>query len=247
MGSEPEPPVVDDRLFEQATEFATALTETVRAVVPDSHAFVPTIIGNLVSIRQDPAEGIILSVDREPLFQLKASYQCRMDRHGDYLAILKSGFEVIPHSSSEPLMRFEYERHNRSAPVAHAHVHAPRDAFDRLFAGSGTNTSKAKKRAKNDKHSQIQSLHFPLGGHRFRPCLEDILETLIDEFSVDTQPGTMSALAAGREKWRRTQTKAVVRDDPESAIEMLSDLGYDVEWKSAEPEPLVHWERLRKH
>ncbi len=215
--------------------------------MPDSDAFVPMILRESLSVRQGPRAGIVLTVNKKPLFELKASYQCCMDRYDDYLAILESKFEIIPHLSAEQLMRFEYVRDYRNAPVAHAHVHAPRAAFDYLMDNAGTATRRARQRGKRDDLAPIQDLHFPLGGHRFRPCLEDILETLIDEFGVDHELGAMEALADGREAWRRGQTKAVVRDDPESAIGVLRKLGYDVEWTSDEPEPPIHWDRLRKH
>jgi hypothetical protein len=45
-------------------------------------------------------------------------------------------------------------------------------------------------------------LHFPRGGHRFRPCVEDILPVLMQAFGV-TPAGdrreALQALADGRE------------------------------------------------
>lgn len=81
----------------------------------------------------------------------------------------------------------------------------------------------------------MHELHFPLGGHRFRPCLEDVLQMLVEEFGIDTADGALDALAAGREKWRRHQTGAVVRDAPEEAVRVLRELGYMVETPSGGP------------
>lgn len=236
-----------DSQEQQSQTFAEDLTRTVQSVVPDCDPFTAVITDRLVSVRQSPREGVTLRVDGKPLLQLKATFRCGMDRDGDYLAIEKSGFEVLPHSGRQPIFRYEYVRDNRDAPVSHAHLHAHRDAFTYLMAKAGVSTKRAKRRATTDGIPQIQDLHFPLGGHRFRPCLEDVLETLIEEFGVDQEPGTMDALRAGREAWRRTQTKSVVRDDPASAIDVLRNLGYEVEWASDEPEPPVRRDRLRQH
>ncbi len=36
-----------------------------------------------------------------------------------------------------------------------------------------------------DKAFQQQDIHFPMGGHRFRVCLEDVVELVIREFGVE--------------------------------------------------------------
>jgi hypothetical protein len=90
----------------------------------------------------------------------------------------------------------------------------------------------------------MQDVHFPVGGPRFRPCLEDVLEMLIDEFGIDNAKESSNALARGRQKWRRIQTRTVVRDDPESAVTELKSLGYDVAWQHNDEEPSVRWEWL---
>lgn len=241
MVSEPE------WLRQQAQLFAEELTRTVQAVVPDSDPFTVVITDNLVSVRQGPREGVTLTVNGKPLLHLKATFRCCKDRDGDYLAIEKSGFEVLPLAGREPIFRYEYVRNHGKAPAAHAHVHAHRDAFTYLMAKAGRTTPRARRRASADEIPQIQDLHFPLGGHRFRPCLEDVLQTLIEEFGVDYKAGTMDALASGREAWRKKQARSVVRDDPASAVEVLQKLGYDVVWNSEQPEPTVRRDRLRQH
>ena len=47
-------------------------------------------------------------------------------------------------------------------------------------------------------------------------------------FEPAPAPGVQH-LADGRESWRRTQTKAAVRDSPEDAASVLRDLGYRVD------------------
>jgi hypothetical protein len=74
----------------------------------------------------------------------------------------------------------------------------------------------------------VSDLHFLVGGPRFRPCLEDVLTVIIDEFGVDQEPGALEALAAGRRTWRLGQLGAAVRDSPETAAQTLRNLGYTV-------------------
>lgn len=75
---------------------------------------------------------------------------------------------------------------------------------------------------------RVSALHFPLGGHRFRPAFEDVLEMLVREFGLDTRDGWEDAIRAGRERWRAAQLRAVVRDDPDGAARTLNLLGYQV-------------------
>ena len=62
-----------------------------------------------------------------------------------------------------------------------------------------------------------------------RPCLEDLLQLLVEEFRFDAMPGALQAIEDGRVKWRRRQLAAMVRDDPEEAARVLRDeLDYEV-------------------
>jgi len=74
-----------------------------------------------------------------------------------------------------------------------------------------------------------------MGGHRFRPCLEDLLHLLVTEFGVDQQQEWRAARQEGREEWRRLQLKAAVRDAPEEARRTLELLGYTVSAPAAGP------------
>ena len=80
----------------------------------------------------------------------------------------------------------------------------------------------------------MSSLHIPVGGSRFRPCLEDFIQFLICECKFDSEPGWRKNVEVGRERWRRLQAAAVVRDVPEDAAKVLRRLEYTVE----APDPL---------
>jgi hypothetical protein len=85
-----------------------------------------------------------------------------------------------------------------------------------------------------------------VGVTRFRPCLNDVLDMLVRELGVDHEPAWRNALADGRERWRRMQTAAVVRDGPAAAIEALSALGYEVHLRDDSVIPQDNRDRLRE-
>lgn len=76
------------------------------------------------------------------------------------------------------------------------------------------------------KPHDLSTIHLPVGGERFRPCLEDFLQLLIADCGVDAVPGWEGAIESGRETWRRRQLKSVVRDIPNDAVAVLRELGW---------------------
>jgi hypothetical protein len=72
--------------------------------------------------------------------------------------------------------------------------------------------------------SRGYALHLPVGGKRFRPCLEDLVEMLIVEELTVGRPGWQEAIEEHRSRFRRIQLMAAVRDDPEATREELSRL-----------------------
>jgi len=239
----------------QAREFAESLTSTVRALVPDCAAFDASLLRDRQLkrerfwVRQDPATGIPLSVDGNPILTLKAEYHCFLDGHGQSLAVDETQVKVYagPQAAREPLFRYHYLRHGPSdLPAAHIHVHAHRDALSHVLGQTGIKTARGRARARGDDIPRMPDLHFPVGGHRFRPCMEDVLEMLVTEFGVDHPEDAIEALRKGRETWRRSQTRTVVRDTTEEAIAVLRALGYDVTLRDGHPAPKGRPERLQQ-
>src|SRR5262249_2529202 len=111
-------------------------------------------------------------------------------------------------------------------PAAHIQLHAHRDEF--LYMLMASNEGRPKVRQIKGAVPRLSVFHFPVGGHRFRPCIEDVLQALIMEFGVDRMPQWRAAVEAGREGWRRRQLKAAVRDAPEDAAEALARMGWTV-------------------
>ncbi|RRD29414.1 hypothetical protein [Actinomyces bowdenii] len=86
-------------------------------------------------------------------------------------------------------------------------------------------TPARKKRLDPAEPRGLHMIHFPLGGARFRPCLEDVVELVVNEFGLDTQPDWQERVRDGRAQWRRVQLAAAVRDDPQTARRALDGLG----------------------
>lgn len=239
-------------LDEQAAGFAHKLTSTVSALVPTCPPFKARAIaksdgGEGFTVRQDPPDGISLTVEGEPLLRLLVSFKCSLDREGHYLTVDASAVKVLADGqSSEPLFRYEYDRDAvEDMPAAHIQVHAHRDAFAHVMNRAGTATARGKRRANLGKMARLEDLHLPVGGHRFRPCLEDVLGMLVHEFGVDSTANGRRALQNGREEWRRTQIRSAVRDAPQEAVAALRDLGYAVNLEPGRDHPLENTTRLR--
>ena len=115
------------------------------------------------------------------------------------------------------MLRFDYLRDARTVPCAHINVHAHRGALSHLLSRAG-----------DPEAHDMAKLHIPVGGARFRPCLEDVLQFLVQECRFDSLDGWLDAVKAGREQWRRTQVRAATRDFPEEAAGALRTLGYAV-------------------
>lgn len=161
----------------------------------------------------------ILEPRESDLFRAVVEYRLAVDRSGANLAVERSKFEIRVNTA--PGIRFEFERHNKNVPSAHVH-----------FAGVGGLLSPAmmrNHRKGGKKKGNLQDLHVPVGGPRFRPSLEDFLYFVVSECGFYGKDGWESRLLQLRDSWMDTQLKAAVRDNPAVAREALRALGYRVE------------------
>lgn len=117
-------------LRHQAEKFADELTRTTQAVAPDANPFEALGVNDRLVVRQNPDEGIALTVKGEVLMFLKANFHCTWDHVNEYLTVEKSGISVYAvKPTGQPIIRYEYEREARSVPASHMHVHAHRDCY----------------------------------------------------------------------------------------------------------------------
>ncbi|WP_019059930.1 hypothetical protein [Streptomyces prunicolor] len=163
------------------------------------------ILGNRVSKETMTAERFQLK-PRAPKAELwmDVSFQLRLDAEREHLMVHKSFFGVFGSKDAKHgLCHYDYERDKADGyPDAHLQVDAHSDLF------TGLNDPKC------DAGRSLAQLHFPVGGKRFRPCLEDVIEFLVVERLVEARDGYEKLLEAGRERFRKNQLMAAMRRDP---------------------------------
>lgn len=197
-------------------------------------SFVFTDLDRNISVRLEEEEngrpGIVpLTSSGYVVLGIKPEFKCTWDDSLSFPAIDQSSFAIYPYANTQraPLFRVEYDRdRGRKNPSAHFHVHAHRDEFTHLMGFSKKlHTEKEKKvREFLKKVPAISSFHFTNGGHRFRPILEDVLESLRVEFNLDVDKALWQEhLKTVRLTWHSIQTAAVVRDNPAAAVKVLQE------------------------
>lgn len=223
-------------LQEQVEVFARDLNDLIAGVLEGPvESFEVDILHDAhesrVAVRQQPSSGIPVLVKSECLLRLLVEFDCMWDSAHSYLAIQRSTISVLLDGVTEPLYHYDFLADgDGKVPSAHLNVHGHRDEMvHAMVMAARRHRGKAREASLNKgKVTRLSTFHFPLGGHRFRPALEDVLEGIVREFAVDTKRGWETAVGAGRARWRSRQLMAAVRDDPASVVEMLEELGFAV-------------------
>lgn len=212
----------------EADHFAARLSSTLFGALGVQTRVSAQLLGDRTALRTNGP--VVLTVGGEPLLDLDIEFHCDWDEPQKFMAVVTSSFKVKAHGERSPLFRYEFEKSaHASIPTAHLQIHAHRDAFTWVMTKAGKTTKRSRARASgSDQPPRMEELHFPLGGRRFRPALEDLLEMLVEEFGIDMSNDWRTHLAKGREDWRRVQVKAAVRDSHVDAAEALRELGYAV-------------------
>ncbi|HZD73235.1 MAG TPA: hypothetical protein VE776_05010 [Actinomycetota bacterium] len=157
-----------------------------------------------------PGRGIPLTLGGTPAQCYIHVMHTLVQRRGE-LATHESSFGVyLDADLSTCLMHYDFAREpGNRYPAAHVQVNAVSAAFGELCGRLG-------------RRDDLSRLHLPVGGKRFRPCLEDLVEMLIVEGLAAGRAGWESAISEHRAAFLRIQLKAAVRDDPEAAREELT-------------------------
>lgn len=215
-----------------ANSFADKLTSLTRGVLgQDSSRFHAVEAGHRVRVapitEDERVRRIPVTIDREPYLSLLVCYYCCWDGSSTFIATEQADIKLFYDRVPDPLIRFEYVRDSHEPPGAHIQVHAHRDemAFLMRLADKG----RPKQGFKRRKLPRLSELHLPVGGHRMRPSLEDVLLFLHREFAIDVEPGWRAVLDRHLQEWRRIQLRSAVRDAPDEAAEVLRTMGYTVE------------------
>ena len=214
-------------LAQQAQEFGQEMAGLLLATLPGLPEPPVQILasGDRVIIRS--AGSLPLCIDRKRIAGLEISVACQMDSSGSYLAIYESTYSLVADVDRTPLLRIHYRRYQQAEPSAHIHVHGHRGALSHLLSRAG-----------HEHPHDMAALHLPVGGSRFRPCLEDFIQFLLSECLLEGEAGWRQHVEDGRARWRLRQAAVVARDAPEEAARVLRNLGYTVTPPERLPEPV---------
>lgn len=212
-------------------DFATTLNDLTSGVLNRDATFGVNVVDDLAIVAPVPFVEpvgsdipLVRSCDDpdSPVMFLRARYQVRLDDEEEHLRVDTSTMGLFVRiegkSKPRPIVRVEYDRtDDRMQASAHVHLHANSPELAWLYGLAG--------RPAPDLHS----LHFPVGGRRFRPTLEEFMlfldrENLFDGWADGWKP----VLADSLDEWDRRQAKATVRRFPDEAIEVLQSRGYQI-------------------
>lgn len=212
--------MISNALHSGATNFAaeiqSVLNHTVcshamirAAVLPGGNPERVFVVGHQVSKTSLVPARLPLRVDQKtPRLWLDVSFRLQMDAWDQYLTVRSSFVGVFPDAEGkDALFHYDYERDKPDDyPDAHLQVAGQDAAMAALLPGKPT-----------------VKLHFPVGGKRFRPSLEDVVEFLIREGLTEGREGYKAVLDRGREKFRVNQLRAAMRRSPEVVAAFIAD------------------------
>ena len=218
-----------DELANKAADFARELGETRAATLPQAPSVdVQAVEGkNTFIVQPSNPDGAVarvpLFVNGAKLAELSIVLYLDMDWTGTFLKNVRTDCAAYSVLDRQPLFRMDYRADMQSAPVAHWQFHAERGALTHLLSMAQAHRPKSV-----ESPHMLSRLHFPIGGERFRPCIEDLIQFVIEECGVDAVPGWDRVVQAGRERWRRIQLRTVVRDLQQEAAAILVREGWTV-------------------
>ncbi|MGC2865435.1 hypothetical protein ACMG4H_11295 [Corynebacterium glutamicum] len=207
---------------QQATEFAGEINDLLDTCLPGETDFTQAKVATEGFRANFKALKVLyLGSGRSERASISCEYNLCANSTGKHLAVDSSSFKVEFKAKKRfvPIVRFEYERHARNKPVQHFQFHAESLPLAILLARAG----------RYDVAAQQQDVHFPKGGHRYRVCLEDVIELVIREFNAESNPEWETRVRDGRRKFRERQTDTIIRKNLGRSVEMLEELGFKIE------------------
>lgn len=179
-------------------------------------------IGNQISRLKPRGDPVALTLSQAPaLLALRLLHTLALDESQRFLTTTKSSYKLMHATNSEPILTYDYTRDPPNEyPEAHFHLHGESVAVQDMLERCG-----------RPKHKP-DDLHFPVGGRRYRPCLEDLIEFCILERLVEPRPGWEKALNESRQRFRDGQLRAAVRRSPDIAAGVLREQ----RWQVIEPD-----------
>jgi hypothetical protein len=177
------PPNAD--LHGQARGFAQLLNNLPNGTITNGVRMRAVVVSTgQVSVGHAPTKSMVVNrqpfplavANRSPACFMGLSYTMTLDPEGQYLTVATSVCALYADAEgSDELLHYDYERNKHGGyPEAHLQVHAESTSLGAVMAKRGL-----------DHH--MHKLHFPVGGRRYRPSLEDVIEFLIVERLVDAR------------------------------------------------------------
>jgi len=222
-GQPPEP------LTAQAERFAAQLTNVLNLTVcdsallrvaeaPDGRFFVGQIPPTATSPTLEALKGEPIPITGfESTLFIGANWRFGPSSTGHFLKTEWSqfGLFVPTRKAHRPVFRLEVDVSGSQADwrLAHIQVHGESESLGEVWGY---------RQAKDPK--SLPRLHLPVGGFRYRPCLEDFIEFLVDEGLVPGKANWREALEATRAEYRRGQLWTLIVKNPNVAREALASL-----------------------
>lgn len=152
-------------------------------------------------------------VGKRKRLYLGLSYGLRLNAHGFLMVETSFVGLFLDGQMHEELLHFDYERDKADGyPEAHVQVIADSDHWRTLLA------------ACPDANRPLGKLHLPVGGRRFRPALEHVVEFLIMEHLVEpTCDNWVQTLERSRREFELNQLRAAIWRNPDVAQQALND------------------------
>lgn len=180
-------------------------------------------IGYQISAKnQDLQTGIPLTISpKQPRLHLGFFMHLEVDDANAYMMVKQSmALLALDADLATELLHYDYERDKqkeRGYPEAHLQICATSAHWD-VVSRLGDDLP-------------LSKMHLPVGpvgGKRFRPSLEDVIEFLIVEGLVESRDGWRDALEKTRRPFQELQLRAAVREYPQVAAEALQNQGWTV-------------------
>lgn len=148
---------------------------------------------------------------------LQVGMTLQLDPEVRHVIVQGSTMGVYSRDDFESMVfHYDFEREPDNAyPPAHLQVPGTSKSMDELCKRAGLTTT-------------LGRFHFPVGGKRYRPTVEDMIEFLVVEGIARSHPRCTATLRDHRETWERIQLRSVVRRDPDTAAEELRRLRWSV-------------------
>ncbi len=158
--------------------------------------------------------------NNKPLVYLYLIHSYELDPEERYLTMSASTMSLYTSPEMEDhqlVVGIDYSRNPANQyPGSHLHVAGRRDDLDAIYLGDKRKTR------------SLRDLHLPVGGKRFRPTLEDLIEFVVTEEMVTPRPEWRAVVDEHRARWTQIQVKAAVRRHQDDAAEALKEAGWQV-------------------